>query len=174
MNNTALPEKNICRKKNNQAGMSLIELLLVVVIIGIIATIAIARFQAAVKASNEASAISAIKVIFNAEASYRAANPAAATIDQLMAAGSIDEAFDDTDGNPNTGARNGYLYQLTDTGTSLIISAIPESSGVVGTGRTRIGASGGGVLYKDADNLTTHYVTEADLTSGTSVPLDGN
>ncbi|MGC2186327.1 MAG: prepilin-type N-terminal cleavage/methylation domain-containing protein [Terriglobales bacterium] len=68
------------------AGFSLIELLIVVAIILIIAAIAIPNLLRARIAANEASAVSSIRTIVSAEATYQLAYPTvgfAATLAQL-------------------------------------------------------------------------------------------
>lgn len=58
-------------KNNSIDGFSLLELLMVIVVIGLIASIAIPNLMSSRRAANEASAISSIRVIFAAQATYR-------------------------------------------------------------------------------------------------------
>src|SRR5258708_28209504 len=58
--------------KKNEKGFSLVELLVVVIIIAIVAAIAIPNLLASRRAANEASAISSLRTIHSAEATYQA------------------------------------------------------------------------------------------------------
>jgi prepilin-type N-terminal cleavage/methylation domain-containing protein len=70
-------------KTNPQAGFSLIELVLVVVIIGIIVAIAIPNFQAASHAAENGSAYSLMRSIASSELSFYTAHGRYGRLDEL-------------------------------------------------------------------------------------------
>jgi type IV pilus assembly protein PilA len=107
-----------------QKGFSLIELLIVVAIILIIASIAIPNLLRARMSANEASAVGAVRAINTAEISYNSAYPTMGYAVTLAALGGTSCAPPSTAGaclidtGLASGTKNGYTYTLTGaTGT---------------------------------------------------------
>ena len=99
--------KSMNAQRKQERGFSLIELLIVVVVIGIIAAIAIPYFERARQPANAASAIHSLRMIHSGEVSYRTLYAKYADIPALASAGYVD------DGHLRLGQKSNYVFVVT-------------------------------------------------------------
>jgi len=117
------------RRNRQRRGFSLIELLIVITIITILATMAVPKLMKFRMSGNETAAISAIGTLHTAEASYNSTygrfaqnltelGPPASGNDSAASSGLISADL-------AKGEKQGYKFTLTGNGAGYTISAVP-------------------------------------------------
>jgi type IV pilus assembly protein PilA len=157
----------------NQKGFSLVELLVVVIIIAIIAAIAIPSLLASRRAANEASAISSLRTIHSAQATYFGTTGLntsyADALGPVATAGSLAELglIDPTLG---AGAKSGYTFVNNSGAGVYCTTATATAQGSTGT--RSFGVSQPGVIYSFAAAIPATACPDTGIfstTGGTAI-----
>jgi type IV pilus assembly protein PilA len=104
-----------------QKGFSLVELLVVIIIIGIIAAIAIPNLLSTLGAANEKAAVGTLRTIHSAQTTYLSREGEYGEIDDLNGAGLLD-GLDSTNN-----VKSGYSFSITVGGGQYCAIAEPEN-----------------------------------------------
>ncbi|HEY0379607.1 MAG TPA: prepilin-type N-terminal cleavage/methylation domain-containing protein [Pyrinomonadaceae bacterium] len=102
-----------------QQGFSLIELMIVVAIIGIIAAVAVPYLEQARQATKSASAVTSLRTINSAQASFRATNGRYGSLAEL----GTDKLI--ADPSLSAGEKSGYTFDIP-TSTALNYEAVAD------------------------------------------------
>jgi len=164
-----------------QKGFSLIELIIVILVISIIAAIAVPNLLSARRNANEAAAISALRTIHQAEATYQISSTDGnfGTFVDLQSKGLLHEQLSNATTAAN--AKSGYIYTLNATPITAGENSVfdcdaqpvthPSVSQFTATGSRRFFIIEAGAIYYNLDNSVISVASQTDRTISNGFPL---
>lgn len=151
-----------------QKGFSLVELLVVITILGILASLAVPSLLAARRAANEGSAIASLRALFNAEMIHQTTKGVgdfSGDLKELNQTGLIEPVL-------ASGVKSGYDFYGEVTKKSILkpatlyYSASPVSGkGQAQTGSRRFGIATDGVIRATDTDIEFHFGSEQEVLS---------
>jgi len=173
----------------NQNGFSLVELLIVVVVIGVIASIAIPNLLSSRRAANEGSTISTFRTLFAAQNTYMSTtgngnyagqSGTVQSFPVLAAAGIVDQRFATLGGSGGTEI-SGYVFSVgawprssTQPSNFGAIATPLTPSGTFQTGTRKFVMVTDGVIHGDALNGPLGYIETGNVYQVTNPNPIGN
>jgi type IV pilus assembly protein PilA len=172
---------NLTPKQTSSKGFSLIELLIVIVITGILAAIAIPVLMASRRSANEAAAVSEIRQIGTAQTAFQFSRGGGnyGSMAQLQSTGLISNVTLTT---INSYRKSRYLFELTIlTATGSLpsrfnIRARPQHhtsiNQITGAGTRDFGTNENGVLYQTDNATVVSFDATTRQPTGSAVPFE--
>ena len=144
-------EKRLVRYMQETKGFTLVEVMIVVLIIGIIASLSMPSLSKSKMAAHEASAISAIRTLVTAQITYATKGTSAGNfapdLAALQAANLIDSVL-------GSGTAEAYSFALSGSGVQYTIDARPLVYGTSGV-RSFFTDATGAIRYTTANAAAT-------------------